>query len=446
MDPLQSLLANLETGQPVERDLEFSVDPARIRKILSTLVEADPLLWLKHLVQFCQTFELQQPLTLTFEPHSSLCLTLLPSQAELLKKLSPRRLFSHEKHLLARKSEAFLARILCEVPSEVTYRNSYVSGELLRVGPTEFHLEESAASHKPVPQGISIEISLRPQIPGLKALGPDAHSLRKIVQLIGGLSEPLPVVTGAEPLTPDWPFPPILDEGDEPQPVLWDWESVAPAVRGGFPWTVSAWGEPLESLQSDSDLRVVRHTMEIWRSFSTLPVLGCYPPQLALKLNLGPSPSRARLTVTAERVFGVSWTANAPKRAELFPIIHGVVGVPILLEGVPPGIYLLADASHLKTDASGVALVRDETTQAWIDELIGWAKGQTEIYLPFLRLVPRIWMGRVKRWEDLSRPPSPWKKMWQSAISGLFSIGPLHTLMERRTEELSAWLAQRDSV
>jgi hypothetical protein len=440
MDPLQSLLSGLESGPDAERDLEFRVDPARVRQILTDLVKADPLLWLKHLLQLLYDVPLQGPLTLRRLPSDRFSLSFVPALPEDREALAPQSVAAMQDRLLARGKAAAMARALCEAGDRLCYSHS--GGQRLQVAALSFELEgvpQSVSEHTP----LTLELPARSLVPGPRLFSVSAALLGRTLQPIAGLHPYAPDLDIMKPLVPDWPFAP-QDAEDLNTPELWDWETVLPAERAGFQWTVSAWGEALPPVDPRCDLTVIRHPMEIRRSLSTLPILGCYPESLAAGLSLEPVPRRSLLTVRCQRVFGVSWTATTPRKAEVFPVIRGVPGRPIILSEVPGGLYILAEAGHLRTDASGLSLVRDQDTEAWLGDLINWAKEQTELYLPYLGAIPRLWIARVRRWEEVGRPLSPWKRFWQSAVAGLFSSSPMQGMIDRRAEELSGWSRHKD--
>ena len=442
MEPLERLLAQMDSGQgapgAAERDLEFRVDPGKVRQTLATLVKADPRLWLKHLLQLLYEVPLEGPVSLAPVGSDLFRLSFIPLDPELYGLLTPAGVYARQGSLLGQRGDSVMARILCEVEAPVLYRHALDGGTALVCSSVGFRLER--VSQPPPERGIQLEISIR-SLYRHRLFSSKSRDILDALQPLASLHPHIPELHTWQPLVPDWPFPAPTGEDDD-RPQLWDWESVLPALVDGFLWDVSALAEPLLSMD-DRDAVVVRHPMELKRAFSTLPILGCYPGVVASLMSTRPRYGD-RERIRANRVFGVSWTASNPKRAELYPIIRGVPGEAIVLEGAPPGLYLLADASHLRTDASGVRLVRDEAMEAWLVSLVEWAKEQTELYLPFMARIPRFWMDRVKRWDDLDRQPGTWKKMWQTAATALFAAAPVQGLLDRRATELSNWSRRKD--
>ena len=447
MESLEQLLAEMATGHEDGSDLEFRVDPARVRQTLSTLVKADRLLWLKHLWQWLYDVELEEPPTLVRLGKTTLRLRLTPSQADLCSRLTPSRLLEREGNLLGQSAESRLARVLCEVDGSVAYLHSAEPEHALFITPEKLRL---APPQEPTPQrGFCLDFSVQTilRTSPLFGFGFNSALAWRILQPIAGLHPNPPRMIDMQHPSPDWLFIKPIHDSDDEIPSLWDWESVdpCPAQETGFQWTIPTWGERLESSdESQSDLTVFRHPMELPRGTGTYPIIACYPPQLAARISSEPLPDNALLTVRCQRVFGISWTASAPRKAELFPILRGVPGTSIPLEGAPPGLYLMADASNLRTDASGLSLVRDQTMETWLARQVEWARTQTSLYLPLMREIPRFWMARSKRWEDVGRRPSAWTRAWHSGASLLFSLSSVQGMISRRVETLSAWTQRRD--
>jgi hypothetical protein len=438
MEPLDRLLAEMESGNGVvanERGLQFRLDPQRVRQTLSGLVKADHRLWLKHLLQLLYGLALEGPISISRMPHDLARLHFVPADPEVSAGLLPERVYEKEGWLLAQGNDAVMARVLCEIEGGAVYRHSGDAARALVCSPGGFRLAGPADGCHPR-GGISLDFQARSLFATPRLFGYGPRSMLQALQPLCGLSPHAVDLATMQPLVPDWPFPPPAGDDDE-RPQLWDWETVIPARTGGFSWTVSALAEVLQQPEGRKSA-MVRHPMELKRAFSTLPILGCYPPSLSRQL--APRPRYGdRLAVRAQRVFGISWTASVPKKAELFPVIKGVPGRSMELRNAPAGLYLLADASHLRTDASGLALVQDQATLQWVEELADWCKEQTELYLPFMPQIPHMWLERVRRWEDLGRPAGAWKRIWQSAVTGLFSVAPVQGLIDRRASELSAW-------
>ena len=445
MESLEQLLAEMAAGQEDGRDLEFRVDPARVRQTLSTLIKADRLLWLKHLWQWLYGVELEEPPNLVRLGKNVLRLQLTPSQADLCSRLTPSRLLEKEGNLLGQSVESRLARILCEVDGPLAYLHSAEPRHALLISAEKMQL--GVVSEFAPERGFCLDFSVQAIVRTSPLFAFNLTNLRRVLQPIAGLHPDPPRMMNMQHLCPDWPFLKPIHDSDDDIPSLWDWESVDPCPdhENGFLWTVPTWGERLESPEeSHGDQVIFRHPIELPRSTGAHPIMACCPPQLARRISDEPLPDNALLTVRCWRVFGISWTAAAPKKAELIPVLLGVPGTSIVLDGAPAGLYLLADASHLCRDASGLSLVADQQREDWIKEQVRWAKAQTEFYLPRMRLVPQFWMAQSKRWEDIGRRPSVWKRAWQSAVTGLFSIRSVRGLLARRAETLSAWTQRRD--
>lgn len=442
MEPLERLLASMESGEgafPRERDLEFRVDPGKVRQALATLVKADPKLWFKHLLQLLYDVTLDGPITLKRLNGDRLGVHFAPLDPEVSRQLVPRQVHGARDRLMARSRDAFMARILCEVEGQVVYRHALDGGIALVSTPDDLLLQ--TATQSAPGQGVTLELPGRTLFPSPGLFANPSRAMLDSLQPLASLCPHRVELHTWQPLIPDWPFPASGGEDDD-RPQLWDWESVLPAEDGGFRWDVSALAEPVINTDGQ-DFEILRHPMELKRAFATLPMLGCYPASLASRMSSRPDyGDRFRLSV--RQVFGISWSASTSLRSELFPVLRGVAGEPIRLEGVPAGLYLLADASHLRTDATGLRLVRDDAATAWQDALLEWAREQTKLYLPFVPDIPRFWMSRVKRWEDLGRPAGPWKRVWQAAATALFSAAPVQGLSERRRRDLAGWAGGKD--
>lgn len=436
MDPLEQMLAGM--GQPEERGLEFSVDPGRVRETLATLVKADPLLWFKHFLQLLYDVPLEGSLLLSRQGRDGMLIEFEPSSAEVLAELSLPRVKKAEAWLLGHGKACMMARLLCEVPGEALLRHHDSPGLALLVGKDSFEIRDSGCGPGPgTPErGLSLEFPLKSLMRWGRLYGYAPLTIVRTLHYLAGLHPSRLRVEDVNPLPPEWPFPLPVVQGDEDMPTMWDWESVQPASEGGFLWTVSAWAEVLEE---EGEFAIERHPLETTRSFSGLPMLGCYPTSLASRMSFDGEALQDTLTLRAERVFGVSWTASAPKSSELYPILRGVPGRMIPLEGAPPGLYLLADASHLRTDASGLDLVRDQATEEWLAEQVAWIKGQTRLYAPFQAEIPRLWMQRVRSRAEIGRRPGLGARLWKGALSAIYAASPVRGIIQRRMTALTEW-------
>lgn len=444
MDSLEQLLAEMTLGQQGERGLEFRIDPTRVRQTLATLIKADRLLWLKHLLQWLYDLPLEEPPILYRPSKDILFIDLLPSQLELSDRLTPTNLAQREGLLLDQNPESRLARILCEIEAPVLYLHSAEPSQALHISAQGFQLQPAVGQAPP--RGLRLITSNRALLSNTPLLAISYRTtVRRLLQPLLGLHPQPPRMESMVPLTPDWPFIPVLGDSFEDIHSQWDWESVDPAQEGGFLWTVSAWGEPLTAPETSKEsMTVYRNPVEIGRSLSKIPLMGCYPPGLARQITPEPGQGEALLTLPCQRVFGISWTASAPRKAKLFPILRGVPGNSITLDTVPAGLYLIVDASHLKSDASGLALVHNVAMESWLAEQLSWAKIQTKAYLPFVTAIPHCWMIQTKLWENVGRPPGVLKKIWNLALTGLFSMPPVQSIIEKRIQALSFWAHGKD--
>ncbi len=471
MDPLEQMLTDL--GEPAERGLEFGLDPRRVREVLATLVKADPLLWFKHLLQLLYDVPLEEGLRLTRQGSKGLLLEIVPCSSEVLTELSLERIHSKETGLLGQGRDARMARLLCELPGDSLLRHQDFPGLALHVGKDRFEIRDPGCGRGPgTPErGLSLEFPVKALMIWGRLYGYAPLTIARTMHYLCGLQPSTLRVEDVDPLPPEWPFPLPVVQGDDDMLSMWDWESVVPAERDGFLWAVSAWGETLEG-PGDSGgenpvgegpgevgtvgeasspggafpSTIVRHPMESMRTFSQLPMLGCYPASLASHMSLDEAALEPRRELRVARVFGVSWTSSAPKSSELYPIFRGVPGTAIPLEGAPAGLYLLVEASHLRTDASGVALVRDEAGERWIAEQVAWAREQTRLYAPYQTEIPRLWMQRVKTRDEIGRRPGVRQRLWKGALSALYATGPVRRIIERRRKALTEWATAEDDL
>ena len=439
MDEMLARLTQESGGQIEERGQEFTLNPERVREALAGLMAHDKLLWVKHLFQWLYDLPQLRAPVLTEHASGFLLLNFFP-EPEAEAKLTLARIARAETQLLAPGLANRLARVLVELGPNAQILDAREPGVALTSQKTGF---QNAPSHAMLLEGVGVYFPLRSLSRTPLLFGYGKRQAMAELEALTGLHRLPPLLEKGPPVVADWPFPPTYTDDDD-RMKLWDWESVEPSQsEDGFRWTVAAWSVLLERTEKPVH-NIVRHPLEVRRAYSEHPFVGCYPDSIASKLD-PQGPSQSHINIWARRVFGISWTASAPQNSLIIPVLRGVPGTPLPIEGAPPGFFLLADAGCLKTDASGVALVHDSEMEAWHDELLEWALSQTRLYLPYHEQIPTIWVQRSRRWRDAVRPPGLFGQMLKSALGATFSLPPVKKLVRRRHQAIVEWVEQRDS-
>lgn len=441
IEEMLSRLATSEGGQTERKGQEFSLNPSKVREALEGLVKEDRLIWFKHVLQWLHDLPQERAPLVSEEAQGFFLLNIYPERS-LEFELTISRIQEAESQLLAPRLPNRMARILVELGPTAQLLHHGEPGTALCSRADGLQLEPA---RRTVLDGLGLLFSFRSlsQVPRLFGYGP-RQALAEL-EALAGLHPLPPVLEKGPPIVADWPFSPPLGDDDD-RLKQWDWETVIPVEVGGFRWTVASWSEVLQEVSvGDEPFTIVRHPLEVKRAFSEHPLVGCYPPSVTRQLDLSDRPSLSHLNLRVKRVFGISWTASSPKKSILIPVVKGTPGRELPLDDAPPGLMVLADASRLRTDATGLALVLDEATQAWKKELSEWAVQQAELYLPYLAQIPAIWLKRAHRWRDTQQPPGVIQRFVKSAFSGLFSLPPVRKLLTRREATLREWIGRRDS-
>ena len=441
IDEMLARLASGHDGQTEQQGQEFTLNPARVREAIDGFLKEDRLLWIKHLLQLLNEFPQTTAPVLSEQDEGYFLLNFFPTD-EWESECSYEHLQASYTQLFGQSRANRLARILVELGPKSQYLHHQSPGESLSVGADALQLEPAKVV---LASGVAFHFSFRSltQVPKLFGWG-----ARQAVIELESLSalHPFPtVIEQGPPIVPDWPFTrPVNDDDD--RPTLWDWESVVPAEEGGFRWTVASWSQLLSEVDGPNGrLSLVRHPLEVRRAYSQHPILGCYPDSLTQQLQLSETPTSSHVNLRASRVFGISWSTASPTNSVLIPMIKGVPGRHIEIDDAPAGIFVLAEASHLRTDASGIALVRNDEMERWKGEILLWVEEQLALYIPLIEQVPTFWINRAHRWRDVEKPPGAVSKLVKRAVSGIFALSPARKLLMTRKSKLQDWVERRDS-
>ncbi len=444
MESIEEMLARLaggQEGQTEQRGQEFTLNPTRVREAIDGFLKEDRLLWIKHLLQLLNEEPQVSAPVLSEQADGCFLLNFFPTD-EWESECSFQQLEASYAQLFGQSRASRLSRILVELGSQSQYLHYQSPGESLVVGPDALQLEPAKAV---LASGVAFHFSFRSLTQVPKLFGWGARQAVMELESLSALHTFPTVIDQGPPIVADWPFtPPTNDDDDRPK--LWDWESVVPTEAGGFRWTVASWSQLLSEVDSPSGrLSIIRHPLEVRRAYSQHPILGCYPDSLTQQLQLSDTPTLSHVNLRANRVFGISWSTASPKNSVLIPMIKGVPGRHIEIDEAPAGLYLLAEASHLRTDASGIALVRDEAMQAWKDDLFRWMEEQLALYVPYIDQILSFWLNRAHRWRDVEKPPGAVSKLAKLAVSGLFALSPAKRIVTQRKSKLQDYIARRDS-
>ncbi len=458
MGSLEEWMAQWEGEAEVERDLAFTIEPWRVRKGLLSFVKPDRNLWFWHLLQLLhEAPQLEAPrLRQVSSDAQRVRLELSLPKGEFLGSLVPIAVAQQEAHVFNSTPAAWMARILCETDTTAIYRHSETE-QVLVSNRERFVLYPD---HQAVPQDVwpQREASERPEQglcleldwPALKSEQNRARAGRPSnwLQRAGLTSHP-PVIESVHPLEPDWPQ--LVDPAMRSE-IPWEWESVlpAPTETNGFRWLVGCAGVP----QCRSDhfgVTMIHNPRLTLRSWSRLPILASYPKDLAASLldsdPTGQCPGRlihghcptGTTVVRARAVLGIVTSAMSPApQGLLYPVIRGVpVSTPIPL---PHGCFVLADATGLRTDLSGLELVRDLAFLDWYRELQRWCRDQLRLYLVCHRRAHQLAIERHQ-----SHYPAP-KSWWGRWIYGTVPLNtPDRSQIRQRRSEFTSYFQRGES-
>jgi hypothetical protein len=438
--PLQSLLNSLaDDGGAASREigLEFGLEPSRARAVLASLAETDSLLWLKTLAQLHQSLGAVRPLSIKFMGKKRFRLEIPIADPLLLRALAPSAVCAQQSRLLSPDPANKVARALCQCPGPTLYGSSSESEHWLEFRQAEGSLSNGEGKPCGDLSGVWLEGPYKAFGPNTDLFGPKVLSVSNLLQpWLSLLLLPLDI-PGQKPLVPEWPFQ-WTGSDDDHFPVLWDWESVETSLAGGFSWTIAAWQEPFDE-HFETGWEVVKHPVRLLRHRTEMPLLGCYPAPVLERLRSLVDETQSLWPVQARRVFGVSWTLTSSDPSQIFPVIDGVVGQVITLNDIPKGLYLIADATGLKTDLTGLALVRNERFDSWVAEQLLWARQQARAYLPCLASIPGLWAARVPSQKQWRQGQKSWlRKTVESGVTKTFSL-TMSKAIRRRQEALLDW-------
>ena len=205
--------------------------------------------------------------------------------------------------------------------------------------------------------------------------------------------------------------------------------------RSSFSWSFVALGQSLGEMGPG----LFFHPLEYQRGFASQVIFGHYPQELCEHISL--QSEYPTLSTRVERVLGIFWGPLVRNPSQIRPVIKGVLGAPIFLEDFPCGILCYAEASHLKTDLSQLALVSDEAYQEWLRDVRSWIKEQAREYLPlYPKVRPYLWSqikSRSRLEECISAVPPERRFV---ATRFLHKVFGEDRVREVRARELRRWL------
>lgn len=433
-DSSEALQAHLDAarGAGAQDTGHFTIDPGRWVAVLASMAQNDPLLWAKNLCQWHSRTRQTQPLRLRRSARGYYRLDLMVAPEDVAH-FGPRAVAGYASRPGEDSAAKTLARILALMPPGSSYgslRDGIVSREAQHLAYQPGGAEGDGAPANELWFELK-DSTLRTA----RLFGVPLTNARDAFQPFAATMRVALEAEDQPPMKPDWPTP---ETADSETTLLWDWESVEPDLDG-FGWSIPAWGVPFD--QTSAGWEILSHPVRLKRLASEMPLLGCYPSGLAQELlakELRPDTPYHRLL--AGRVFGVSWNISSPETSRCYPVIDGIIGQALDLPELPSGLFLLARADHLATDASGTSLVRDHNQEQWLREQASWMKDQVRSYLPCMGSVSTLWAQRVSRLSQLHQRKSWLRAALEKGAARMYSSGPLQGVLAKRREALLRWV------